>query len=127
MICVERELGENIAQMRKRAGMTQQQLADALTAQMGRSVSLHMVSAWERGHRDIPAALIPAICQALHCASFDLYPHSSTLNDRDVQLISSITAMSEEEKADLYYLLHEWRGDRKALLNLTVLHAVQSE
>ena len=127
MICVRRELGQNMAIMRKRANITQQQLADGLTDRTGKPISMHMVSAWERGTRDIPAAIMPDICQLLHCTSFDLYPHSVTLTDRDVQLISSITAMSEEEKADLYYLLHEWRGDRKALLKLVVLHAAQSE
>ena len=30
MICVSRELGNNIARMRKRAGITQLQMADAL-------------------------------------------------------------------------------------------------
>lgn len=35
--------------------------------------------------------------------------------------------MSEDEKDDLYYLLNEWQGDRKALLKLDVLHAVQSK
>ena len=35
--------------------------------------------------------------------------------------------MGEEEKEDLYYLLHVWSGDRKALLKLDVLHAVQSK
>lgn len=36
MICVTRELAANIATMRKRANITQQQLADALTAITGR-------------------------------------------------------------------------------------------
>lgn len=127
MIFVTRELGANISKYRKRAGMTQQQLADQLTDQTDRSVSLQMVSAWERGERDIPAAVMPDICHCIHCSSYDLYPHSETLTDRDVQLISTIKAMSDDEKDDLYYLLHEWRGDRKALLKLDVIHAVQDE
>lgn len=86
---------------------------------------MHMVSAWERGTRDIPAAMIPSICSIIHCTSFDLYPHSATLTDNDVQLISTIKAMGDEEKADLYYLLHEWHGDRKAMLKLDVIHAAQ--
>lgn len=87
---------------------------------------MHMVSAWERGTRDVPLAITPALCAIIHCTSFDLYPHSETLSDRDLQLMATIKAMGEEEKADLFYLLHEWDGDRKALLKLDVIHAVQS-
>ena len=127
MICVTRELGSNIATFRKRACISQQQLANDLTEQLQRQISMHMVSAWERGLRDIPAAVIPEICKIIHCTSFDLYPHSETLSDLDVQLIATIKAMSDAEKDDLYYLLHEWHGDRKALLKLCVIHASQSE
>lgn len=86
---------------------------------------MHMVSAWERGTRDVPLAITPALCSIIHCTSFDLYPHSETLSDRDLQLMATIKAMGEEEKDDLFYLLHEWDGDRKALLKLAVIHAVQ--
>lgn len=120
-------MGDNIAKLRKRANVTQQQLADELTRLTGRDISMHMVSAWERGSRDVPAAIIPTICHVIHCTSFDLYPHSETLTDRDVQLIQSIKAMGDEEKADLFYLLHEWRGNRKALLKLDVIHAAQDK
>ena len=87
---------------------------------------MHMVSAWERGTRDVPAAIIPTLCHVIHCTSFDLYPHSGALSDRDLQLIDTIRHMGDDEKADLWYLLHEWDGDRKALLKLDVIHAVQS-
>lgn len=127
MICVTRELGANIAKFRKRASITQQRLADDLTETLNKPVSLHMVSAWERGLRDIPAAVIPSICHIIHCTSWDIYPHSTRLTDRDVRLIETVTALSDEEKDDLYYLLHEWHGDRKALLKLDVIHAVQDE
>lgn len=124
MICVTREIGENIARKRRTASLTQQQIADQLTSMTDRDISLHMVSAWERGLRDIPAAIIPAICAILHCSSFELYPHSKTVSDRDMQIISTVIAMSDDEKDDLYYLLHDWDGDRKALLKLDVIHAV---
>lgn len=87
---------------------------------------MHMVSAWERGLRDIPASILPDICHAVHCTSYDLYPHSEMLSDQDIQLMDTIRAMGQEEKDDLFYLLHEWDGDRKALLKLDVIHAVQS-
>lgn len=113
--------------LRRRAGLTQQRLADIISAAAGVEINLHTVSGWERGLRSIPAALVPEICRALHCTSWDLYPHSDTLTDRDVRLIATIRAMGDDEKADLYYLLHDWAGDRKALLKLDVIHAVQSK
>ena len=85
-----------------------------------------MVSAWERATREVPASMIPMICRIIHCTSWDLYPHSESLSDRDLQLISTIKAMGEQEKDDLHYLLCKWDGDRKAMLKLDVLHAVQS-
>ena len=127
MICVTRELGANIAKYRKQANVTQQQLADELSRIIDKPVSLHMVSAWERGQREIPASVLPSICHIIHCTSWDIYPHSEILTDRDVRLIATVTAMADEEKDDLYYLLHQWRGDRKALLKLDVIHAVQDE
>lgn len=126
MFCVSRELGEHIAIQRKRSRLTQQQLADILTNETDRPISMHMVSAWERGLRDLPAAMLPALCRVLHCSSFDLYPHSGVITDRELQLIATIKAMSDDEKDDLYYLLHDWLGDRRALIKLDVIHAVQS-
>ncbi|MCQ2299998.1 MAG: helix-turn-helix domain-containing protein [Bacteroidales bacterium] len=126
MICVSREIGANIAIYRKRARITQQQLADALTDVTGDSISMHMVSAWERGKRDIPVSVFPALCRIIHCTSYELYPHVSQVTDRSAQLIATIDAMSDDEKNDLFYLLCQWHGDRKAMLKLDVLHAVQS-
>lgn len=121
------ELGRNIAVYRKKAGITQAQLAQMLTKITEQTVSLCMVSNWQRAIVDVPAAIMPDICHCLHCSSFDLYPHSESLTDRDIRLMETIRAMSESDKNDLYYLLHEWRGDRTALLKLDVIHAMQDE
>lgn len=85
-----------------------------------------MVSAWERATREVPASMIPMICSVLRCTSWDLYPHSEVLTDRDVQLISIVEALGDTEKDELLYLLRDWDGDRRALLKLDVIHAVQS-
>lgn len=121
------ELGHNMATHRRRAGLTQTDLAAALAAATGAHITMTIVSNWERGHVDVPAAMLPAICQLIHCSSYDLYPHSVVMSDRDVQLVAIIKALSDADKDDLYYLLHEWRGDRKALLKLDVIHAVLPE
>lgn len=87
---------------------------------------MHMISAWERGKRDIPVSVFPALCRIIHCTSYELYPHVSQVTDRSAQLIATIDAMSDDEKNDLFYLLCQWHGDRKAMLKLDVLHAIQS-
>lgn len=52
-------LGENISKERKRAGLSQQKLADALEVEQG------TVSAWERGRIDIPYLTLYRIAGAL--------------------------------------------------------------
>lgn len=42
-------------------------------------------------------------------------------------LIQSIKALDDDEKDDLYYLLHDWKGDRKALLKMDVAYAAQGK
>lgn len=125
MIRISCELGHNIARYRKKARITQTDLADALCSDTGERITMTMVSNWERGVVDIPAAMVPPVCHILHCSSFELYPHSDVLTDRDVQLIATVKSLDDAEKDDLYYLLHQWHGDRKALLKLNVIHAVQ--
>ncbi len=95
MIRITYELGRNIATMRRRSGLTQTQLADQLTERTGRQISMTTVSNWERGLVDVPASLLPDICHIIHCTSWQLYPHSETLSERDLQLISTIKAMGE--------------------------------
>lgn len=95
MIRITYELGRNIATMRRRSGLTQTQLADQLSERTGRQISMTTVSNWERGLVDVQASLLPDICHIIHCTSLDLYPHSETLTDRDVQLIRTISALGE--------------------------------
>lgn len=127
MIRISCEIGANIAKKRKQTGLTQARLAERLSEQTGEHISMHMVSCWERGLVDVPAGVLPSICHALSCSSWDLYPHSERLDERDILLMERIRVMKQDEKADLYYLLEHWQGDMRALLKLNVIHAVLPE
>lgn len=127
MIRISCELGANMSRLRKRARITQTQLADLLTSDTGEHVTMHMVSHWERGLVDVPAAIIPSFCRIVHCSSFELYPHSDIVSSRDVSLISAFRSMGDDTKDRLYYLFHDWPGDKEALINLMVIHAVQDD
>ena len=88
------QLGANIAQQRINIDITQRQLADRITAASGMDVSPAMVSSWERGAAQIPAEMIHYITSALCCTSYDLYPHSSTYSERDVQIMERFHSLS---------------------------------
>lgn len=127
MIRISYEICQNIAAIRKKRRMSQQEFADKLTELIGEPVSLSMISSWERGVAEPRIGFMPYICHALGCSSYELYPHSEVVSDRDVALIATIKALSDDEKDDLDYLLHRWNGDHKAMLKLDVIHAVQDE
>lgn len=57
----------NIKELRKDAGLTQVQLADAL------GVSQSTVAAWESGEKYPRASILPALATALGCTVNDLY------------------------------------------------------
>lgn len=54
-----KELGSRLAQLRRKAGLTQVQLAETL------EVSQQMVASYEVGRRRIPVSMLPALAQAL--------------------------------------------------------------
>lgn len=88
------QLGANIAQYRINQGITQRQLADRITAASGMDISHAMVSNWERGVAQIPAEMVHYITSALCCTSYDLYPHSTTYTERDMQIIERFHSLS---------------------------------
>lgn len=110
------QLGANIAQHRINQNMTQRDLADRITAASGMDISQAMVSNWERGVAQIPAEMVHYITAALCCSSYDLYPHSATYSERDLQIMEQFHAMSDREKDIMYHLMFRWKGDRRAIL-----------
>ena len=58
--------GENIAVIRKRRGITQEELAQML------SVNTITLSRWENGHFEPKASMINKLCKVLHCTETEL-------------------------------------------------------
>lgn len=124
---VNRAICENLTKYRKQAGITQDGMADRLSEMTGHVFTSSQISAWERGTTMPPAAVMPFVCRVVGRSSYDLYPHSETLTERDVRLIATVMALGDNSKDGLYYLLHQWDGDRLALLKLDIIHAVLPE
>ena len=124
MIRVSHEICQNIARTRKKAHMSQQQLADKLTELTGENVSLYMVSSWEREIAEPRIGFMPHICHALCCTSYDLYPHSQTFSDRDMRFLEAVQHLSDRQKDILLYMLTDWDGDAETFWEFGLMYAV---
>jgi len=63
---IDAEIGVRLAEVRRRSGLTQRQLAKAV------GVQLTTVQKWERGRTGLPAKRLAALANALHCQPIDL-------------------------------------------------------
>ena len=63
---IDAEIGARLAEVRRRCGLTQRQLAKAV------GVKLTTVQNWERGRTGLPAKRLAALANALHCQPIDL-------------------------------------------------------
>jgi transcriptional regulator with XRE-family HTH domain len=63
---IDAEIGARLAEIRRRCGLTQRQLAKAV------GVELTTVQNWERGRTRLPAKRLAALANALHCQLIDL-------------------------------------------------------
>lgn len=66
VIEMRKELGKRIKEFRKRAHITQEQLASSI------GVTNRAVSNWESGANGVDVDLVPALCNALHISANDL-------------------------------------------------------
>lgn len=68
-LCISAKLQTAVKQAVKQAPMSRETLADTMTEQSGRRVTLSMINNWlaESHPHDIPAELIPALCSASGC------------------------------------------------------------
>ena len=78
--------GHRLAQLRRRRGLSQQQLASLLCAATGTStLTRNEISRWERGQRQPAQAWIGWLAQVLHVPSEQLSPgRPSVLRQPDV-------------------------------------------
>src|SRR5262249_27645482 len=63
---IDAEIGARLAEVRRRCGLTQRQLAKAV------GVQLTTVQNWERGRTGLPAKRLATLANALHCQPIDL-------------------------------------------------------
>jgi len=75
---IDAEIGARLAEVRRRCGLTQRQLAKAV------GVQLTTVQNWERGRTGLPAKRLAALANALHCQPIDLLMLPGTGVPRDV-------------------------------------------
>jgi transcriptional regulator with XRE-family HTH domain len=75
---IDAEIGARLAEVRRRCGLTQRQLAIAI------GVTLTTVQNWERGRAGLPAKRMAALANALHCQPIDLLMLPGTGMPRDV-------------------------------------------
>ena len=75
---IDAEIGARLAEVRRRCGLTQRQLAKAI------GVTLTTVQNWERGRTGLPAKRLAALANALHCQPIDLLMLPGTGMPRDV-------------------------------------------
>jgi transcriptional regulator with XRE-family HTH domain len=63
---IDAEIGARLAEVRRRCGLTQRQLAKAV------GVQLTTLQNWERGSNGLSAKRLAALANALHCQPLDL-------------------------------------------------------
>ena len=85
------QVGERIRVVRKKRGMTQ----DELAAQISESCSGKMISKYENGMTEMRMLTYFEICQALGCAPNDLAPESTT---RRTGTISDFNLLSQKNR-----------------------------
>ena len=63
---IDAEIGARLAEVRRRCGLTQRQLAKAV------GVTITAIQNWERGHHAISAKRLSPLADALYCQPLDL-------------------------------------------------------
>ena len=121
-------VGRNIREVREIRGMTQAQLADAVSAALDDSISSKTVGAWERGTRRIFAEELRALAMALRCSESSLYgERGKKLPDARQRFNDAIALLSADEKEILQHAMLEWNGDTHALIHSVGLYMSLSE
>ena len=112
------ELGHNLSIIRHKRSLTQQELADRLSDELGYSVSVKMVSQIERGVRDATEPLLRALTEVLRCSMAALFYGSMIEPDDDIdhRLFREIMLLPDEAKQILLYGFCGWPGDSLALV-----------
>jgi len=114
---VKKRLGENLAQLRKSSGYSQQEFANRL------NVSQSVVSAWESGVREMSLATIWEICDLFKVPVSTLLPISDSGMDEDTAK-SIAEKMTTEPKWKLLFEKLDKIGPKKLDALLSFLDAI---
>lgn len=92
-------IAENIRFYRKRANLTQKQLAEKL------GVKNSAVSNWENGQNFIGISVLPRLCHLLGITTDQIYGFNEefTASDSETELLSLFNQMNETQKNDLLF------------------------
>jgi XRE family transcriptional regulator, fatty acid utilization regulator len=109
------QLAENIRNRREQVGLTQAKLAERAGFN-----SLQIVSAIERGEREVKAVELAAIARALHCDLMDLFTeereetHSPVVAWRERPDDAAVQAARLVQLCEWYALAEEWTSEESS-------------
>lgn len=117
--------GDNIRALRKREGLTQQQLAEVL------GVKKETVCRWEKGHVSIKVTTMKALCEHFNVAFDDLASeeHGLASPGKDkTSAPSTNDSSSQDETCALYHIVYAGgRGGLKTAGQAPVLHSLAAK
>lgn len=90
----KKELAQRIMAAREAAGLTRQQVADAVESRIGKTFSVDVLKQWEYGTNRVRVDLIPLLCEILHVDAgylFGEYPQFT----RQLCDVQSVTGLSK--------------------------------
>lgn len=90
----KKELAQRIMAAREAAGLTRQQVADAVESRIGKTFSVDVLKQWEYGTNRVRVDLIPLLCEVLHVDAgylFGEYPQFT----RQLCDVQSATGLSK--------------------------------
>lgn len=90
----KKELAQRIMSAREAAGLTRQQVADAVESRIGKTFSVDVLKQWEYGTNRVRVDLIPLLCEILHVDAgylFGEYPQFT----RQLCDVQSATGLSK--------------------------------
>jgi transcriptional regulator with XRE-family HTH domain len=76
-------LSDKIKELRIRAGLTQQQLADMISKKTAKSISDQAIASYEQGRRDVSTDVLSALADALNTNTDILLGRANTNGTRD--------------------------------------------
>lgn len=114
---------ENLVRLRKSRRLTQQQLSDRCDALSPGTVSVRMISRWERGLSPIPSDKLCLLAKALHCTVDSICNDLPSTATRDITAIAqALYPLPSDAREIVHYAFTAWPGDVLALIYMIGVH-----